>query len=163
MIHISNIAEILELEVLVNWGRMKIPAGELICWNGNDPVLIDSSEVVDWLVERKFDVIYNDSEFEVLMPFFYFTKVASVYYIGGYLLAVTRILKDSVRDFRYSFGCNHAVEFVASERFCSVWPLFSEGQKRVILAIMEVVLILKDEVGISSSTVDGLTSVVVSL
>ena len=101
----------------------------------------EESVIADWLLGRKFSEIDNDGSMDALMPLYYLSASASVYYVGGYLLELMRHLTAS--DIRIcGLPIIHLCFYLASSKSLVDFVEFSEDQRLIVVRLMRGILSL---------------------
>lgn len=115
----------------------------------------DSLEIRQWLAGKRYDEIPDSSEIDSNMPFYYLTKEACSYFLGGYLLDVSRVLD---RGSRAGFAVIHLSSFVRGERFSEVIPELSEDQRSVLFGFLLAMIGNVEAFQLDEKEVAGLAS-----
>jgi len=115
----------------------------------------EESDISDWLLGRKFSEIDNDGSMDALMPLFYLSSSASVYYVGGYLLKLVRHL-TAPNACVCGLAIIHLCSYLGSPKFRTDSAEFSEDQRLTAISLVKEILAVwkRVDLGVDSETAE---------
>lgn len=99
----------------------------------------EESDIFDWLLGRKFSEIDDDGSIDALMPLFYLSPFASVYYFGGYLLKLVRHL-TAPRAEVCGLAIIHSCCYLGSPKFRTDSAGLLEDQRSIAISVIKEIL-----------------------
>jgi hypothetical protein len=153
---VRYLCQSLETLIQTTWEKLPIPDDELICKPERSPHFLEPIEITEWLSGRNFSEISNSNNFESQMPFYYLTDSVASYYLGGYLLKSCQNLSEGFNELGNSFGFDHLLDFISSGRFYSVFTLMNRDCRIILLAFIEMILIVSEELEVDPNISGGI-------
>lgn len=153
---VHYLCQSLETLIQTTWEKLPIPDDGLICKPERSPLFLEPLEITEWISGRNFSEITNSNNFESQMPFYYLTDSFASYYLGGYLLKSCQNLSESFNELRDSFGFDHLLDFISSGRFHSVFTLLNRDCRIILLAFIEMILIVAEELEVDQNISVGI-------
>ncbi|MBJ7285375.1 MAG: hypothetical protein JHC76_10070 [Akkermansiaceae bacterium] len=153
LIRVFYLCENLKVRIQSAWEKLPVPDTDSVCELEKSVILREPKEINEWINGKCFDKISCANNFEYQMPFYYLTNVAASYYLGGYMLQSCQNLSEGYEQLENSFGFDHLLDFISSSRAASVLMLLDYDCRIVLLAFIEMILIISDEIKLDQNRV----------
>jgi len=158
MNHVKFISKALYESIQASWNKITIPSELNLCKVDINTICFDSNEISDWLLGKSYLDLYSGNNIESYMPFFYLKKNAALYYIGGYIIYSLQEIFSEPKQLKNLFGFDHLIDFIISNRFEEVFLSMNKKQQRIVLAFVELVLVIHQEIEMDEDVVRRLKS-----